>query len=49
MLYYIIMTISKNDNLYNIILSLFLGIMSVIVINQLFTQPRNCIIYKKNI
>jgi len=43
------MTISKNDNLYNIILSLFLGSITVIFINQLFSRPRNCVIYKKNI
>lgn len=37
----------EGQNLYNVMLSLFLGIICVILFDQLFDKPRVITIYKK--
>lgn len=36
----------EKDHFYNIILSIFFGIILVIIFNSLFDSPRSVIIYK---
>lgn len=38
----------KIENIYNIILSLFLGIVVALVVNELYKKPITIIIYKNN-
>ncbi len=36
------------ENVYNIVLSIFLGIVLVLIFNKLFNNPRTITIYKKD-